>query len=198
MKDVAQRLREADPLIDEGAWSAAERQRVRQALLVANAGAARTSRRAFTYGFSVAAAGIVAIVAGLEWPRAPLMAAVRFEIRLAEEAPGLELEPATVRESGERVYLHRQTILTNGDIVSAETVQDPSGSASVVVKFARDGSARLLQITRLNAGRRLAILLDGHAVIAPVIRSPIGTSAVIGGGLSRAEADRIAAGILGR
>jgi hypothetical protein len=199
MRDVIQLLRAADPLVDEGVWTAAERHRVRQAVLHANvAMLPRTSRRTFTYGLAAAAAAVVAIVVGLEWPRSPLIAAVRFEVRLAEEAPGLELESTTVSDSQERVYLHRQAILTNGDIASAETVQDPSGSASILVKFTRDGAAKLLQATRLNAGRRLALLLDGQVVIAPVIRSPIGTSAVISGRYNFADADRIAAGIVGR
>jgi preprotein translocase subunit SecD len=127
-----------------------------------------------------------------------VIAAVRFEVRLAEDSPGLELDQATVRGTGERVYLHRQAVLTNGDIASAEPVQDVNGSFSVTVRFTREGATKLLRTTSQNVGRRLAIMLDGEVAIAPTVRSPIGTSAVISGSYSRVEADRIAAGIVGR
>jgi len=158
----------------------------------------RPSRRAFTYGVAAAAATAAAVIVGLEWPRDVVIAAVRFEVRLAEEAPGLELDPATVRDTGERIYLHRQAVLTNGDIASAETTADDGGFFSVVVRFTSDGAAKLSGISRQNIGRRLAIVLDGQVALAPVVRSPISTSAVISGGYAKAEADRIAAGILGR
>jgi preprotein translocase subunit SecD len=160
--------------------------------------AGKPSRRTFTYGIAAAAATLAAVFVGLEWPRNAVMAAVRFEVRLAEDSPGLELDRVTLPDSGERIYLHRPAVLTNADIASAESVRDASGSFGVVVRFTRDGAGKLLQATRRNIGRRLAILLDGQVVIAPSVRSPISTSAVISGGYTKAEADGIAAGIVGR
>jgi len=198
MRDMTALLRDADPIANEGAWTAMERQAVRRAVLDAQMTVEEPSRRVFTYGVAAAAATVVAVIVGLEWPRDVVIAAVRFEVRLAEEGPGLELDPATVRDSDERIYLHRQAVLTNGDIASAETTPDAIGSFNVVVTLTRDGAARLSQISRQNIGRRLAIVLDGRVVIAPTLRSPISTSAVISGGYTKAEADRIAAGIIGR
>jgi preprotein translocase subunit SecD len=43
--------------------------------------------------------------------------------------------------------------------------------------------------------RRIAILIDGIVVMAPVVRSPIGDSAVISGQFSREDATRIARGM---
>jgi len=198
MNDVTNLLREVDPLASEGAWTAAERHSVRRALLDAPRETQTPSRRNFIYGFAGAAATLVLIVVGSERSRIGLVAAVRFEVRLAEDAPGLELDQATVNSSGERVYLHRQAIVTNSEIGSAEAIPDANGSFDVLVTFTRGGAAKLLQATAQGVGRRLAILLDGQVVIAPTVRSPISTSAVISGGYTRMEADRIAAGIVGR
>jgi len=41
----------------------------------------------------------------------------------------------------------------------------------------------------------MAILLDGQVVIAPVVRSPIGDSAVVTGHFTKTEAQRIVDGI---
>jgi len=41
----------------------------------------------------------------------------------------------------------------------------------------------------------VAILIDGSVVMAPVVRAPIGDSAVISGKYTRAEAERIADGM---
>ena len=54
------------------------------------------------------------------------------------------------------------------------------------------------QATAEHIGRPVAILIDGTVVMAPIVRSPIGDSAVISGQFTREEAERIAAGIDGR
>ena len=51
--------------------------------------------------------------------------------------------------------------------------------------------------TQGHIGQPLAILLDGDVALAPVVRAPI-TTAVMSGGFTRAEAERIASGLLGR
>jgi preprotein translocase subunit SecD len=65
------------------------------------------------------------------------------------------------------------------------------------VIFSEEAAARMLRATEQHLGRPLAILLDGELVAAPVVRSPISDSAVITGRYSRADAERIAAGVLG-
>ena len=49
-----------------------------------------------------------------------------------------------------------------------------------------------------HVGRPLAVLIDGEVVMAPVLRSPITTSAVTSGDFTQPEAERIVAGIVGR
>jgi preprotein translocase subunit SecD len=88
--------------------------------------------------------------------------------------------------------------VTNGDLVSAQSVENADGSFDVVVTFTRDGAAKLLRATRTHVGRPLAILLDGQVALAPIVRSPISASARITGNYTRSEAARIASGIIGR
>ena len=68
----------------------------------------------------------------------------------------------------------------------------------VSVTFNAEGAARMLRATQSHIGRPLAILIDGEVAAAPVVRSPITTSAIISGNFERTEAERIVGGILGR
>jgi len=68
----------------------------------------------------------------------------------------------------------------------------------VALTFNDAGAGRIAIATGRHVGRPLAILIDGTVVMAPVLRSPITTSAVISGDFTRAEAERIVAGIVGR
>jgi preprotein translocase subunit SecD len=68
----------------------------------------------------------------------------------------------------------------------------------VSVQFLQAGAERMKQATAIHVGRPVAILIDGAVVMAPVVRSPIGDSAVISGNFTQAEAERIAEGIATR
>jgi preprotein translocase subunit SecD len=52
--------------------------------------------------------------------------------------------------------------------------------------------------TGKHIGRPIAFLLDGQVMIAPVLREPIDTSAEIDGNFTKANADRIVAGVIGK
>ena len=56
----------------------------------------------------------------------------------------------------------------------------------------------MLTATQGHLDRPVAILLDGDVVMAPVVKSPISGSAMITGNYTRAEAERIVTGIVGR
>jgi hypothetical protein len=201
MKTVSDLLRDADPIGAEPQWSAEARSATRQAVLDRSASVERTSSRPITVA-SVFALAVIALAIGMsQWSRTSVavLAAVRFEVRLAEETPGLGLREVTVSNSGRRLYLHPEVIVTNSDILQAEVVQGSSASTfNIATTFSAAGGAKMLQATRNHLGRPVAILLDGEVVMAPVVRAPINTAGVISGDFTRAEADRIAAGILTR
>ena len=200
MKTLPELLRDADPLGYEPRRTQ-ERRLSRQRILDTPHVIEEQARRRIAI-VAVVALTLLGIAAGSRyWPRVgvDVVAAVRFEVRLAEENPGNRLREAVISGAGRRIYLHQETVVTSGDIAQAEVIQGDSGSTfSVTVTFNADGAAKMSRASQSHIGRPLAILLDGVVVIAPVVRSPITTSAIITGSYTRAEAERIVAGILGR
>ena len=64
--------------------------------------------------------------------------------------------------------------------------------------FTAAGAEQMRRATERRIGQKLAILIDGDVVMAPVIRAPITATALITGSFTRADAERIVAGIIGR
>jgi preprotein translocase subunit SecD len=125
-------------------------------------------------------------------------AAVRFEVRLAEERPAAGLTAAAVGDSSRVIYLHDEVVLANGDVVRARVVETGADRFGVEVELAPEASDRLRAATSGHIGRPLAILIDGRVVVAPVVRSAIERAAVVSGDFTRADASRIAQGLLAR
>ena len=122
MKSVSDMLREADPLRHEPMPGAGDRERIRRAVLAASGATtpALTRFRASVAVMAVVAAILIAIAAlgSRTGPQgsATVYAAVRFEVRLAEEQPGAGLRGAKVAGSDRVIYLHDEVVVTNGDI----------------------------------------------------------------------------------
>ncbi|HVH29615.1 MAG TPA: hypothetical protein VM818_22865 [Vicinamibacterales bacterium] len=124
----------------------------------------------------------------------PVLAAVRFEVRLAEDQPIPGLVVARL-DSGRVIYLHPEIVVSNDDIAQSWVSEDGPNQFGIAVQLLPSGAERMRQATTTHVGRPMAILLDGHVVMAPVVRAPIGDSAVITGYYSRVEAERIADGM---
>jgi len=125
----------------------------------------------------------------------PVMAAVRFEVRLAEDQPVSGLIVARLPDSGRVIYLHPEIVVSNDDIAQSWVSQDGPDRFGVAVQLLPSGADRMRQATATHVGRPVAILIDGRVVMVPVVRSPIGDSAMITGSFTRAEAERIADGM---
>jgi TonB family protein len=121
--------------------------------------------------------------------------AALLELRLAELAPAPGLSEALVDGSGQRIYLHADVVVSTVDVIGARVADAGSGRYSVSTEFSAAASARLTTATQAHLGRPVAILLDGRVLAAPVIRSPIGRSAVLTGDFTRERAEAIAAGL---
>jgi hypothetical protein len=201
MKNLSDLIRDADPLGDEPEPCVQERRTRRLEILNSPRRVAESPRRRMVIA-AVAAMVLVGAASGSRyWSRfaVEVVAAVRFEVRLAEENPGDGLRETAASAGGRRIYLHPETVVTNSDIARAELAQgDAASTFSVNITFNADGAARMSRATANHIGRPLAILLDGEVVMAPVLRSAITTSAMISGRFTRAEAERIVAGIVGR
>jgi hypothetical protein len=201
MKTVAAILRDADPLVDEPPRSVQERRIRRQAVLDAALVGNGRPRRPLAFAALVALAIAGIALTSLYWSRAVVdaVAAVRFEVHLAEENPAVGLREAAIPGTGRTIYLYPEPVVANRDIVEAHVVQGNTPSMfGVSLTFTPEGAARMLRATRSHIGRPLAILIDGEVQTAPAVRSPITTAAVISGNFERNEADRIVGGILGR
>jgi preprotein translocase subunit SecD len=201
MKTLAEILRDADPVASEPTPGTEER-RARRRMLLEASQARDEARRGRVALATVVALAIAAIaVSALQWSRTvvDVVAAVRFEARLAEENPAPGLREAVIAGTDRKVYLHAGLVVANSDIVQASVVQDDRASTfGVSLTFGADGAAKMLRATRAHLGRPIAILLDGEVVSAPVVRAPVTESAIISGSYSKAEAERIVDGIVGR
>jgi hypothetical protein len=203
MKSIQNLLQEADPLRYEPTWTSGERDLRRQMLLSVASGArapARVrSRSRIPVFLTVALMVIVASFLGSR-VRLPfvsdLQAAVRFEVRLAEDKPVPGLREAKVSGSDRSVYLHDEAIVNNGDVAAARVVRGGGPSQySIGIEFNSSGAEKIRAATGNHIGKPVAILLDGQVVMTPVIRVPIGASAVITGNFTKAEAERIVKGV---
>ena len=204
MKTVRELLQGADPLSHEPHPLDGERVRIRQAVA---AGISEGRSFSFPWGPAplalwVIAAVVIVGVLGVSfhvWSQnsATLEAAVRFEVRLAEDQPVPGLRPARIDGSDRRVvYLHDATVVTNEDIEQSRVVQgDRSSEFGVEVEFTATGAQKMREATEGHIGRPMAVLVDGVVVVAPIVRSVISASAEISGRYTKAEAERIVNGI---
>lgn len=199
MNTLRSLLQDADPLRHETPRLDAERERIRLAILNSTTESPRRSRRARLTVASALALVMLSVVAlGYRvWVggTTTLLAAVRFEVRLAEVQPMPGLTVAQVTDSDQLIYLHPEAVVTNDDIAQSWTVQNGAGEFEVTVQFLPSGADRMRQATKGHLGRPVAILIDGSVAMAPIVRAPISESAVISGRYTQAEAQRIADGI---
>jgi len=206
MKNIRDLLLEGDPLRHEPKWSSDQQHLRRKAILDAASGDSASARVGSRTRLAVSVSIIVIVIGtsffGLRaWSPfvRDLRAAVLFEVRLAEDQPAPGLREAKVSGSDRLVYLHEEVIVTNSDIAEAEVVRSGNSSQyGVAVKFIASGAEKMRAATENHIGKPVAILIDGQIAIAPVVRTPIDTSAVISGNYTRAEAERIVNGIQSR
>lgn len=201
MKSVRDLLRDADPLRHELDPLPGERERLRQAIGSGARGAAipfrgPSMRVAFLVTAGLVVGAFIAIGSQVWSQRDPMLhAAIRFEVRLAEDQPTPGLEEAQVVGSDRVVYLYNNAIVTNDDIASARVVEEDTSRFGIAVEFNAAGASRMRQATTTHVGKPVAILIDGEVVVAPVVRTVISSSALISGDYTRAEAGRIVEGI---
>ena len=97
-----------------------------------------------------------------------------------------------------------EAVIDTHDILTAEAVSlhdkgaDGSSKSSVGIEltFTREGAEKMRQATEAHIGERLQLLIDDEVVMSPVIRSAVSSPAMLTGDYTRAEAERIAQGLL--
>jgi hypothetical protein len=198
MNNLKTLLQDADPLRHEAPHRDAARERVRQTILEARpVDRSTTSQRARLRLAATLAASMVIVALGYyvwAYGSTPILAAIRFEVRLAEDQPTPGLVVAQIADTTRLIYLHPEIVVSNDDIARSWVFQDGPGF-SVAVEFLPSGAERMRQATTAHVGRPVAILIDGRVVATPTVRAPIGDSAVINGVYTQAQAERIVNGI---
>lgn len=203
MKNIRELLRDADPLQHEPTWPSGERDSRRQAVLAAaSVGRAPAGVRSRSRIAVFAAVALMVIAASFLGSRArspfvnDLQAAVRFEVRLAEDKPAPGLREAKAPRSERSVYIHDEVIVTNSDIAGARVMQGVNPARyGVSVEFNASGAQKMRAATGKHIGKPVAILIDGRVVAAPVLRTTIEGSAVVSGDFTKEQAERIVNGI---
>lgn len=143
---------------------------------------------------------IIGASMSLTYARQASLATITVQFRFAESAPGKGLTGAIVHGTNERVYLHKECIVSQKDIIEARVVESDNllGGTSryVEVIFTKDAAERLAKATKVGIGRLLAIVVDGEVVSAPVVHGTIYERAAISSEkMSKEEAERIAAAL---
>jgi hypothetical protein len=202
MKTIRELLQDADPLQHEPTCPPDRRDFRRQAVIAAAAAArapsgmgSRSRIAAFAAVASIAVAASFLGSRGWSLFVSDLRAAVRFEVRLAEDKPAPGLREVKVSGSDRSVYLHDEIVVSNSDIAAARLVQESPTRYSVGIEFNASGVEKMRIATGGHIGKPVAILLDGQVVMAPVVRASMGASAVITGNFTRTQAERIVKGI---
>jgi preprotein translocase subunit SecD len=119
---------------------------------------------------------------------------IRVEFRWAEASPGKGLTQARVPKTGESIYLHREALIRNEDIIKADALEDPNtnGGYRVALVFTKHAAERMARATQQRSGKRLAVLVDGKVISAPFLSGGIYDKALITGEITKVEAERIA------
>ena len=118
------------------------------------------------------------------------------EFKIGESKPSAGLTKHILPGSEQPIYLPDQAVLTNAHIASARVNDSPQGPQIEVV-FTEQGRETFAKLTRENIDKRLAIIVEGEVISAPIIKTAIaGGRAVIAGDFTKEEANRIAKGIM--
>jgi preprotein translocase subunit SecD len=133
----------------------------------------------------LAAAGCGAVIVNVTQP-----GTAKLELRLvaANEADGFK---AQAWDGKSTIFVEKKAPLTDKDVETVKLSKMPDGSPSIDLMFDQTAALVLEDITGKNAGRHMAILVDGKVVIAPTIKERIAGGHMTLAGLSAADTTAI-------
>jgi preprotein translocase subunit SecD len=122
---------------------------------------------------------------------------VKVEFRRAESKPAEGLTEATVGNTKDKIYLHKTADATNEDLADArvDTLNEP---VAVIVVFTKEGAKKMAKLSEEHKGKRLAIVVDGKVISAPIVRAPFRAQATLTGLSNKEEAERIVKAVKGK
>ena len=127
-------------------------------------------------------------------------AKMTFHLVDEEASPQLaqmgKISPDSMLVVGEEtgyLVLKRSVVVGGESLEDARGTYDENGRPAVEFRFKSSGAKKFGNATRDNVGRRLAIVLDGRVISAPVINSPItGGKGIITGNFTVQTANDLA------
>jgi preprotein translocase subunit SecD len=122
-------------------------------------------------------------------------APLRFEVRLLSDEMQDGWSAAPDPFGGRQLYLSPDVALSNTDVASAW--YDPVGEEHRVgLLLTEEGAVKLAKLTKRHIGERLALIVDGRILSAPVVAGEIsGGRALIQGDLTEDEARAVVKGL---
>ncbi len=91
--------------------------------------------------------------------------------------------------SGEAFWVDKRVLISEKDLACASVSTNTLGRPVIAISFTPAGRACFAQVTRTSIDRKLAIVIGGHIVSAPLIKAEIsGGNAVIDGNFTESEA----------
>ena len=103
-------------------------------------------------------------------------------IDLLDEIP----RSRTDRSTGESVALIGEPVITNEDVQSVKLIVE-DGREGLSIKLTNEGAAKMRRATRLNLKKKMAIVIEGEIISAPVIQSEINRFMTISGDFTKDE-----------
>jgi preprotein translocase subunit SecD len=114
------------------------------------------------------------------------LAALLAQLGPAKPSPALEMRAVIacapggahviVPNSQQDICIANDAVLSDGDVVSVVRAATDKAPETVKVTLTPDGKAKLAAFAKANAGRFLAVLVNGEIAESPVIKTPQGGS----------------------
>lgn len=98
-----------------------------------------------------------------------------------------------VGEEPELFVVRKQVLVGGANLIDAEVTFDYADRPAVMIRFDDGGARNFADATAANVGQRLAIVIDGEVISAPIIREPIrGGTGMISGAFTVQQAHDLA------
>lgn len=123
--------------------------------------------------------------------------AARFEIHAASltESPGWK-KATLLDDPSMTVYVAPEVLLDNSDVALADAKKDLGGQVFIIIQMTPAGTVRMGMASRVLLRQRMAVMINGEVLTAPVVSAPLsGNRFAISGFKSLEDAQQIAQGI---
>jgi preprotein translocase subunit SecD len=120
-----------------------------------------------------------------------------LEVRAASNEP-VESWTEMKQPNGLSIFVSPTVVLSTPDFARAEPDKTPDGEICVRLTLSEEAGKRFQDHTSRHLNEPVAILLDGEVLMAPMIRSPIGSEMVVSagqGGLEPSKMTRLIAAV---